>query len=324
MSAAPAVSVVVPAYQGARWILDAVRSALAQTFSDLEVVVVDDASSDDTAALAASTGDPRVRVVRNERNLGLAANWDRATSLARGEHVKWLLQDDVLYPRCVERLLEPMREHEDAAFAFCPRDLVLDDDAGDDERELADWIRDVHLALGPPPAYAPPGDLFARWSKAKCLGNVVGEPTCVLARRATIARAGLFHRRLVQLVDMEMWGRLAFFGGVAFVDEALCTFRIHRRSATRANVSSGRDALDRLWMLEGLLAVPEIREAHPEVVRWRRHELRRVLRRRLGRSAGPSSPPPAARLSAYGGYRLARLIGRAPALHHPLGDAAAS
>src|SRR5437667_3511518 len=88
LSAVPAVSVCIPAYRGAAHIGEAIESVLAQSFADFELVVVDDASRDDTAAVVARYRDPRIRFLRNERNAGVQANWNRCLELARGRYFK--------------------------------------------------------------------------------------------------------------------------------------------------------------------------------------------------------------------------------------------
>ena len=103
----PLVSVIVPAYNTAGYLGRALDSALAQTVPDLEVVVVDDASTDSTSEVAgrASERDPRVRALRNERNVGPAASRNRAIDEARGEWIALLDADDAWYPRRLEVML---------------------------------------------------------------------------------------------------------------------------------------------------------------------------------------------------------------------------
>src|SRR5580700_5016235 len=85
----PKVSVVVTAYNREKYIAHAIESVLAQTFTDFELIVVDDCSRDNTAAIARSyESDPRVRVYVNERNLGQFPNRNRAATYARGEFLK--------------------------------------------------------------------------------------------------------------------------------------------------------------------------------------------------------------------------------------------
>lgn len=126
----PAVSVCVPAFEHARWIGRAIDSVLAQTLGDFELIVVDDCSTDGTADVVAHRRDPRIRLVRNERNLGAAGNWNRAVGMARAPLVKVLCDDDVLYPTCLERQVAVLADprHADVALVCCGRDIVDADD----------------------------------------------------------------------------------------------------------------------------------------------------------------------------------------------------
>jgi len=106
-TAAPYVSVIVPAYNIADYLERALDSALAQTMSDLEVIIVDDASSDDTFEVASSVAarDARVRVLSNESNSGLSASRNRAMHAARGEWIALLDGDDMWLPERLERMM---------------------------------------------------------------------------------------------------------------------------------------------------------------------------------------------------------------------------
>lgn len=310
---APVVSVVVPTWRGAPWIARTLASASAQTFPDLEILVVDDASDDDTVARARATGDPRVRVVACARNAGIPGNWNRAVRLARGRFVKFLLQDDLLAPRAVERLAAPALAHDDVDLVFAPRELLFDEPDSPSALAFRAAHTDVHRAFPRLLALNPPGALASAWIAGRCLGNWVGEPTAVLVRREALLRLGGFHPRMRQLVDMEAWARLAFHGAVAFVDEPLASFRVHARSATARQTAAGLDWLDRLELFEGLLRDPAIASAHPELRRWRRGEVRRVLRRLSSPwTGGPRLPTrrTVPGLRTYAVERLRRLLGR--------------
>ena len=99
----PKVSVCIPSYQGEAYIGAAIQSVLAQTYGDLELIVVDDDSRDATGQVVASCTDARLSWVSNVRNLGPEANWNRCLKLARGTYCTLLPQDDLLHPRCLER-----------------------------------------------------------------------------------------------------------------------------------------------------------------------------------------------------------------------------
>jgi Glycosyl transferase family 2 len=114
----PKVSVVVTAFNREKYIAQAIESVLAQTFTDFELIVVDDCSRDNTAAIARSyESDPRVRVYVNERNLGQFPNRNHAATHARGEFLKPHDSDDILYPHCLEVMAKALAGEPQAAFA---------------------------------------------------------------------------------------------------------------------------------------------------------------------------------------------------------------
>ncbi len=111
----PLVSVLIPTYNAERTIGEAIQSILDQRFGNWELIIVDDASTDRTAEIAASfASDPRVRLLRNEQRLGKWANHNRCTQEARGEFLKFLHADDVLYRHCLEHLLHFAKQHRQA------------------------------------------------------------------------------------------------------------------------------------------------------------------------------------------------------------------
>jgi hypothetical protein len=107
----PVVSVGIPTYNRAKQLERAVRSVLAQDHADLEVIVSDDASSDETPSVGAAlaAGDERVRFVSQPANLGHASNYDWVLRAARGEYFMWLSDDDWLEPRYVSECLAALR-----------------------------------------------------------------------------------------------------------------------------------------------------------------------------------------------------------------------
>ena len=103
MTGGPAVSVVIPAYNGAALIGETLASLSAQTLTDWEAIVVDDVSSDDTRAVVAAFPDPRVRLVCNEVNGGPVRTRNRGVAEARGRCVAGLDQDDICLPDQIGR-----------------------------------------------------------------------------------------------------------------------------------------------------------------------------------------------------------------------------
>jgi cellulose synthase/poly-beta-1,6-N-acetylglucosamine synthase-like glycosyltransferase len=116
----PLVSICIPTYNRAEMVGDAIRSALAQTYPAIEVVVVDNASTDRTAEVVASLQDPRLRFVRNESNLGLFGNFNRCIELARGSLVHILHSDDTIPPGFTQACVNLILAHPEVAMTFTP------------------------------------------------------------------------------------------------------------------------------------------------------------------------------------------------------------
>ena len=127
-ASAPRVSVGIPVYNGERYLAEAIESALAQTYTDLEVVIADNASTDATPQICETFAarDERVRYVRNPENLGASANYRRVFELARGEYFCWMPADEAMMPGYMAGLVPVLDEEPDVVLAF-PRYLMRHD-----------------------------------------------------------------------------------------------------------------------------------------------------------------------------------------------------
>lgn len=121
----PTVSVIMPAYNAARFIEAAARSVMNQTVTDWELLVLDDCSQDDTCAIAQrlAAQDPRIRLVRNEANMGVARTRNRGFELCRGEYVALLDSDDIWHPEKLEAQLARLKKT-GADLAYCSYAIV--------------------------------------------------------------------------------------------------------------------------------------------------------------------------------------------------------
>ena len=124
----PLVSILITAYNRERYIAEAVESVLAQTVSDYELIIVDDCSQDNTVGIAERyTKDPRVRLLVNKTNLGQFQNRNYAASLAKGKYLKYVDSDDVIYPHCLDVMVNSMETFPKAGVGICRkarRDLI--------------------------------------------------------------------------------------------------------------------------------------------------------------------------------------------------------
>jgi glycosyltransferase involved in cell wall biosynthesis len=226
----PKLSVLIPTYNAARYLAEAIESVLSQSFGDFELVVIDNASHDATSSLVAAFAarDPRVRFTVNETNIGMVNNWNRCLAEARGEYIKYLFADDLLCSTdSLARMLAALEADPKVALVASARRLI--------DEESRPFATVSYFVAGT----AGCGEEVIN----HCLEfdrNLIGEPTAVLFRRRDAQRG--FDGALHQLVDLEMWFHLLEKGGFAYLAEPLVAFRVHRDQETQRN----RDRLEAL------------------------------------------------------------------------------
>jgi glycosyltransferase involved in cell wall biosynthesis len=227
----PIVSICIPTYNHGKFIEVSLHSAMSQTFDDMEIIVLDNASQDNTHAIVASMAlrDSRVRYVRHSKNLGLIGNLNACIEFARGKYVKVLCADDRLEPGCISAMVEVLEQNTDVSLVGCARKVT-----------------DANLSfLRIAGARAETMRIAGRQMIADCFfwGNRIGEPTAVMFRRADSLRG--FSQNYDQLVDMEMWFHLLRIGNFIALPQALCTIRSHAGQATWTNDQNGQIVADR-------------------------------------------------------------------------------
>ena len=211
------VSVVIPAYNQGRFVAEAVESALCQSHSAIEVIVVDDGSTDNTPAILDAFSDrQRLRVIR-QKNRGLPAARNRGLADAGGEFVVFLDSDDRLAPTFVERLLPPLKADQRVAFAYADVQMIDADGQPSGDFSVGQSRRIVT------------GDIF----ESLLVGGYF-PPHAALVRRSAVDAAGGFGLDLGGHADYEMWLRLTASGGRAvYVDDRLVDYRVYDGTMSR-------------------------------------------------------------------------------------------
>jgi glycosyltransferase involved in cell wall biosynthesis len=201
---APLVSVVIPCYGQAAYLEEAIESVLAQTYAQIEIVVVDDGSPDNAARLAGRF--PWVRCVR-QPNAGLAAARNTGIRESEGELLVFLDADDRLLPRALEVGVEELRAHPEAAFAFGRY------------RRIAGDGRPLENDDQPRPD-ANPYSVFLRY-------NYAGVPATGIFRRSALEEAGNFDETLPGAEDYDLGLRLSRLYAVRPYEDEVTEYRVH-------------------------------------------------------------------------------------------------
>ena len=241
----PDVTVVIPTHDRAGLLVETLRSVRGQRGVDIEVLVVDDGSTDDTDAAARSTGDPRVRVIRHKRPLGVSAARNHGIEEARGQWVAFLDDDDLWSP---DKLATQLAALGQGAQTWAATGAVSIDDS-------------LEILAGEHPL--PPEQMVASLRR---YNSVPVGASNVLAARGLLTRVGGFDPTMRHMSDWEMWIRLGVAGGVpAVVDRPLVGYRLHAQAATMDTALDPVEPLDEFDVIARRHAIPADRAA---VWRW--------------------------------------------------------
>jgi glycosyltransferase involved in cell wall biosynthesis len=217
MEFSPKVSILIPTYNYSHHIDEAIQSALHQTYTNFEIVIVDDSSTDNTDEVVEKyLSDNRIRYYKNPVNLGLVQNFNKCLGYAKGEYIKFLLADDKFEPTLLEKFVPILDQYPNVSLVTSNRDtfgtknkkrIMPLTGLQEGKKVIFESLRDKN-------------------------GNWIGEPTTVMFRRSDL-RIGNFNPAYYCLVDWDMWLRLLSVGDCFIVPETLSYFRVHSNQASQ-------------------------------------------------------------------------------------------
>lgn len=241
--APPEVSVIMPCWNRERFIADAIRSVLVQTFADFELIVVDDGSTDGTRDVVASFRDPRLRCLHREHR-GISAAMNAGLAAAQGRYIARLDSDDLWLPEFLQTQVAVLEAHPKAGLVYARAECTD-----------SEW-NPLGMSWGYPLRF--PGETFRSMVYNDCTCNIT-----IVCRREVFERVGGFDETLETSEDLDMWLRAARHYRFEFTDRVLARVRLHGGSIT-GGISDSRDeqmerrglVFDKLFASPGL--PPEI------------------------------------------------------------------
>lgn len=202
----PKVSVVMSVFDGERYLREAVESILGQTFTDFEFIVIDDGSTDSTWEILGSYDDSRIRLMRNQGNIGLTKSLNKGVALARGGYIARMDADDVALPQRLEMQVAFLEDHSEIGI-------------------LGSWCRMLNANGEDLGLYEmPTDDLRIRW--VSLLTNPFAHPTVVL-RRALLGKDGPWYDEALETAqDYDLWLRVLECTTGANLNDPLILYRV--------------------------------------------------------------------------------------------------
>lgn len=269
MNKTPLVSILIPTYNQEQFVAESLDSALDQTYPNIEIIIHNFASTDNTQKILRQYSDPRLKTLHSKKNHGMVPSWNEIMKNAKGEYIKFLASDDLLHPTCVEELVRAAQMNKNASLITCKRDII--DENGKKISSLAYARKNT----------TDNGLSHARWILTTLIENKIGEPTAVLFRTRDVEKVGNFDPELHNFVDFEYWIRLLTLGDLVYINKSLCAFRAHDHSSTSRAISTG-SFIDDIFHIIAKYYTPEIMPTYNLSIRdgktLRRHKIADLLK----------------------------------------------
>lgn len=234
----PTVTVLVPTYNRAALLGEAIHSILQQTFSDFEIVVIDDGSTDATGSVLAALDDPRVRAIHQDHH-GICAALNAGLRAARGKYVARLDSDDLWQPDLLATLVPVLDSRPEVGVAYAQADAL-------DEGVVVPHIQGLPLRF--------PDDSLLSLVYDDCTCNIA-----LLARRECLELAGPYDETLIANEDWDLWLRVARHCRFACVERVVARIRWHAGNLTgTGSTQLSRVLASRTVPLDKLFANPDL------------------------------------------------------------------
>jgi glycosyltransferase involved in cell wall biosynthesis len=237
----------MPVYNGERYLREAVDSVLGQDFSDYELLIINDASTDASAEIIRAYRNPRIRLIQNRMNLGLAKVRNVGLSEAVGEYLAWLDCDDVSAPTRLAEQVEFLDTHQ--SVALC-----------------GSWVKTIGNKTGEVWRYPTEAGVL----RSRMLFDDPIATSAAMVRRAVLMRFGLrFDDRFPLAEDYDMWERVSQYAEVANIPKVLTFYRVHADQISNVNPLMGGCAVweiqERQLMKLGIQPSEAERELHTTI-----------------------------------------------------------
>ncbi len=232
------VSICIPTFNGAKYIAEAMDSAIEQTYSNIEIIISDDKSNDNTLAIVESyreKTDIPIYIYHHQPN-GIGANWNNSVKKANGEYIKFLFQDDILYSSCIEKMILVFCQNPKLGLVACKRDFIIEEKKSE---SINNWINKYGNLQSDFEKNEPITFLDNTFFKNKNFLrpplNKIGEPPVVMFKKSMLAKVTYFDEKLVQILDYIFYYKILKHYPIAIINKPLVAFRIHKDQATSVN-----------------------------------------------------------------------------------------
>jgi len=215
----PLVSVIIPAYNASLYISEAIQSVLEQDYKNIEIIVINDGSTDDTSSILEEFNNNIIII--NQENSGAAVARNKGLRAARGEYIAFLDADDVWLPGKLYTQVKYLEDHPDVGMVYCSWSEWYPDDNG--KYSLPDNSLYQNLDSGVDKEHS-------GWLYTKLLREPILNTDAVMIRTSIVKEVGFFDETLLRGQDYDYWLRLSRLTQIHKLKAILCLYRIHSKS----------------------------------------------------------------------------------------------
>jgi glycosyltransferase involved in cell wall biosynthesis len=243
----PSITVLMSVHNGRAYLREAIDSVLSQTFPDFEFLIIDDASTDDSLAIIQSYADPRIKVIVNERNMGLTASLNIGLRHVQGEWIARLDADDRMLPTRLQVQLQYVHEH---PCSVCFSNAIIRDES-----------------TGTESVYRQEPWPVAVWTSLFCHGYGM-HPTAFI-KKSRILESGGYDGAFLKAQDYDLFDRLCAEGEVfGYVEESLIIYRRHTQQISQKGLDEQEQCARRVSFRAMRRYLPGLTDKEVAALRW--------------------------------------------------------
>lgn len=215
------LSVCIPVFNGEEFIAEAIDSVLMQSFTNFELLIVDNHSTDRTIEIVKQYKDTRIKLIQNDTNIGLIPNWNKAIENAQGKYIKILPADDFIYQDCLKKQCAILEADVNETISMVAA-----------RRNIINNKGKVLFNRGFSKTETIVSGFEAINKNVRSGGNIIGEGGAIMFRKNVIAKTGLFNSPIFYVLDIDLWYKILLHGKLHALPDVLSAFRVSNSSAS--------------------------------------------------------------------------------------------
>ncbi len=257
----PKVSVIIPCYNGAKWIRDTINSVLNQTYQEFELIIVDDGSTDNLKKIIENyLSDERVRYIQHKKNRGIPAARNTGIKTSKGKYIAFLDQDDVWLKTKLEKQVELFKKDKDKKVGLIFTDVLYI--GPDGKRFKVKWPN--KSVLEELPRQTRKETLMELFKE-----NFIATSSVVVRKKECFGKLGLLNEDLYSGDDYEFWLRVAGNLKIKYVDKSLTKKRMHKNNTLKRHAEEGKVYQDQIRIVHQITnRYPFLNELKNKKLEW--------------------------------------------------------